>query len=165
MFRFAAAVFIGLNPLEEEGIVKDLAGRLIDPLQERETETVQIVFKADADDQPLPNGTISLKSDAPERLLLLAEALATSVAFAYNEGRIGQAFDKVVPIASSLKQRKLLVGSQGACRRADQALVTGQRPRCIELLSFPRPIGSQTEPLPLPSAMFALKRCRDTGLR
>ena len=45
LFRFGAAVFIGLNPLEEEAIVKDLAGRLIDPLQERETEAVQIVVQ------------------------------------------------------------------------------------------------------------------------
>jgi uncharacterized Rmd1/YagE family protein len=128
LFRFGAAVFISLNPLEEEAIVKDLAGRLINPLQERETESVQIVFKADGDDQPLPNGTISLKSDAPERLLLLAEALATSVAFAYDERRISQAFDRVVPIASSLKQRKLLAGSQGnLVEQIGEALLIQQR--------------------------------------
>lgn len=128
LFRFGAAVFIGLNPLEEEAIVKDLAGRLIDPLEERETEAVQIVVKADGDDQPLPNGTICLKSDAPERLLLLAEALATSVAFAYDERRISQAFDKVVPIASSLKRRKLLAGSQGnLVEQIGEALLIQQR--------------------------------------
>ena len=38
---------------------------------ERENETVQIVLKANGEDQPLPNGTTSLKNDAPERLLLL----------------------------------------------------------------------------------------------
>jgi uncharacterized Rmd1/YagE family protein len=128
LFRFGAAVFIGLNPLEEEGIVKDLAGRLIDPLREREAESVPIVFKADAEDQPLPNGSICLKNDAPERLLLLAEALATSVAFAYDERRITQAFDRVVPIASSLKQRKLLLGSQGdLVEQIGEALLIQQR--------------------------------------
>jgi uncharacterized Rmd1/YagE family protein len=97
-------------------------------LQERETETVQVVFKVDGDDQPLANGTISLKSNAPERLLLLAEALATSVAFAYHERRISQAFDRVVPIASSLKQRKLLGGSQGnLVEQIGEALLIQQR--------------------------------------
>lgn len=128
LFRSGAAVFIGMNPLEEEGIIKGLEGRLIDPLAERETELAQIVLKADGEDQPLPNGTISLKNDAPERLLLLAEALATSVTFAYDERRITQAFDRVVPIASSLKRRKLLVGSQGdLVEQIGEALLIQQR--------------------------------------
>ena len=128
LFRSGAAVFIGMNPLEEEGIIKGLEGRLIDPLAERETELAQIVLRADGEDQPLTNGTISLKNDAPERLLLLAEALATSVAFAYDERRITQAFDRVVPIASSLKRRKLLVGSQGdLVEQIGEALLIQQR--------------------------------------
>jgi len=128
LFRFGAAVFVGMNPLEEEGIIRGLEGRLLDPLTERESETVQIMLKPDAEDQSLPNGTIVLKNDAPERLLLLAEALATSVALAYDERRITQAFDRVVPIASSLKQRKLLVGSQGdLLEQIGEALLIQQR--------------------------------------
>jgi len=61
LFRFGAAVFVGLNPLEEEGIIKGLEGRLLDPLSERESEIAQVVLKPDVDDQPLPNGMISLK--------------------------------------------------------------------------------------------------------
>jgi uncharacterized Rmd1/YagE family protein len=128
LFRFGAAVFIGMNPLEEERIVKGLEGRLIDPLSERESEAVEIVLSADGEDQPLANGPISLKNDAPERLLLLAEALATSVALAYDERRIAQAFDRVVPIASSLKRRKLLLGSQGdLLEQIGEALLIQQR--------------------------------------
>src|SRR5215470_4414115 len=63
LFRFGAAVFIGLNPLEEEDIIRGLEGRLIDPLSERETETAQIVFRADGEDQPLAGGSICLKND------------------------------------------------------------------------------------------------------
>jgi uncharacterized Rmd1/YagE family protein len=70
------------------------------------------VLRADGEDQPLASGALSLKNDAPERLLLVAEALAVSVALAYDEHRIGQAFDRVVPIAASLKQRRLL-GAEG----------------------------------------------------
>lgn len=128
LFRFGAAVFIGLNAIEEESIIKGLEGRLADPLTERESEIVQVVFRPDVDDQPLANGMISLKNDAPERLLVLAEALAMSVALAYDERRIAQAFDRVVPIASSLKQRKLLVGSQGQLlEQIGEALLIQQR--------------------------------------
>jgi uncharacterized Rmd1/YagE family protein len=128
LFRFGAAVFVGMNPLEEESIIKGLNERRVDPLDEREIETVQLVFKPDAEDQLLPNGAVCLKNDAPERLLLVAEALATSVALAYDERRITQAFDRVVPIASSLKQRKLLLGSQGdLLEQIGEALLIQQR--------------------------------------
>src|SRR5262245_14574149 len=61
LFRFGAAVFIGMNPLEEEGIIKGLEGRLFGALAERENETAQIVLKADSDDQPLTNGVFVFK--------------------------------------------------------------------------------------------------------
>jgi uncharacterized Rmd1/YagE family protein len=128
LFRFGAAAFIGMNPLEEERIVKGLEGRLIDPLTERDSETTEIVVDPDGEDQLLASGALSLKNAAPERLLLVAEALATSVALAYDERRIAQAFDRVVPLASSLKQRKLLVGSRGdLLEQIGEALLIQQR--------------------------------------
>ncbi len=128
LFRFGAAVFIGMNPLEEEAIIKGLEGRLVETIADRESETAQIVIKADGEDQPQPDGTIVLKDDAPERLLLLSEAIAMSVALSYDERRIAQAFDRVVPIASSLKRRKLLAGSQGELvEQIGEALLIQQR--------------------------------------
>ena len=128
LFRFGAAVFIGLNPIEEEGIIKGLDGRLIEPLAERESETVQITLKPDGEDQPFANGAVALKNAAPERLLLLAEALTMTVALAYDKRRVTQAFDRVVPIASSLKQRRLLAGSQGdLVEQIGEALLLQQR--------------------------------------
>ena len=128
LFRFGAAVFIGLNPLEEEAIIRDLKGRLVEPLTEKESETAQIAIRADGEDQPLPDGTIVLKDDTPERLLLLAEAIAMSAALSYDERRIAQAFDRVVVIASSLKQRKLLTGSRGELlEQIGEALLIQQR--------------------------------------
>jgi uncharacterized Rmd1/YagE family protein len=128
LFRFGAAVFIGMNPLEEEAIIKGLEGRLVEKVADRETETAQIAIKADGEDQPLPDGTIVLKDDAPERLLLLSEAIAMSAALSYDERRIAQAFDRVVPIASSLKRRKLLRGSQGELvEQIGEALLIQQR--------------------------------------
>jgi hypothetical protein len=65
LFRFGAAVFIGLNPLEEDGIINGLKGRLIDPLTERETETAQIVLKADGEDQPFPTAQSASRTTPP----------------------------------------------------------------------------------------------------
>jgi uncharacterized Rmd1/YagE family protein len=127
LFRFGAAVFIGMNPLEEEAIIKGLEARLVEPLADRESENVQIVIKPDGEDQPLADAAITLKSNDPERMLLLAEALAMSVALGYDERRITQAFDRVVPIAWSLKQGKLGGSRRELVEQIGEALLIQQR--------------------------------------
>jgi uncharacterized Rmd1/YagE family protein len=128
LFRFGTAVFFGMNPLEEESVIQGLAGRLVEPLSERETETAQITLKVDGEDQPLPTGTIELRNAEPERLLVVAEALAVSTTLAHDERRITQAFDRIESIASSLKNGKLLAGSQAdLLRQIGEALLIQQR--------------------------------------
>jgi uncharacterized Rmd1/YagE family protein len=128
LFRFGAAVFIDMNPLEEESLIQGLRPRLVEPLVERESETAQIILKPQGEDQALANGAFELKNAAPERLLLLAEALAVSTALAYDERRITQAFDRIEPIASSLKKGKLLAGSQAELvAQIGEALLIQQR--------------------------------------
>lgn len=128
LFKFGAAVFIAMNPLEEEAIIAGLGGRLVEPVADRESETASITLRPDGEDQPLPSGAIELKSAAPERLLLVAEVLAVSVALSYDERRIGQAFDRVALIASSLKNRSLLAGRQGdLLEQIGEALLIQQR--------------------------------------
>jgi len=127
LFRFGAAVFINVDPLREEEILAGLKARLVDPLPQRETEAATIVIKPDGDDA-LVGGNIELKNAAPERLLLVAEALAVSVALAYDEQRIAAAFDRIEPVASSLKRRKLLRGSRSdLVGQIGEALLIQQR--------------------------------------
>lgn len=128
LFRFGAAVFIGMNPIEEEEVIRGLRDRLVEPLDERETEAANILVRAGAEDQLTTSGNIELKNAAPERLLLVAEALAVSVALAYDEHRIRQAFDRVEPVASSLKQGRLLRGRQAdLMAQIGEALLIQQR--------------------------------------
>jgi hypothetical protein len=54
--------------------------------------------RTDANDHVSTTGSIELRNSAPERLLLVAEALAVSVALPYDERRIGEAFDRVEPV-------------------------------------------------------------------
>lgn len=127
LFRFGAAVFININPLREEEILAGLKARLVDPLSQRETEVATVVINPDGDDA-LVGGNIQLKNAVPERLLLVAEALAVSVALAYDEQRIAAAFDRIEPVASSLKRRKLLRGSRSdLVGQIGEALLIQQR--------------------------------------
>lgn len=128
LFRFGAAVFIGLNPIEEEEVIRGLGTRIVEPLKERESETATLLFRETEGEQPTPAGAIELRNRAPERLLLVAEALAISVDLAYDERRIAAAFDRVERIASSLQHRRLLAGKPGdLMAQIGEALLIQQR--------------------------------------
>lgn len=109
LFKNGTAVFFGLNPLAEEALIESLGARIGEPLPEaeRESETARLVVKADADDLSGPAGTLLLRGIDQTRRLLVAEALATSVAVAYDERRIATAFDRIGPLTERLKQGRL----------------------------------------------------------
>jgi len=109
LFKSGTAVFLGLTPVAEDALIESLGGRIADPLPdaERESETARLVVKPDADDLSGPAGTLHLRSLDPDRILLVAEALAMSVAMAYDERRISGAFDRTGPLMQRLKKGRL----------------------------------------------------------
>ncbi len=114
LFKSGAVVFFGMTPVEEEDLIRGLGPRIIDPLKDREIETTQIVVKAGDEELVGSTGTLQLKSADPNRLLLVAEALAVSVALAHDERRIARAFERIEPVATSLIKRQLPVGPKSA---------------------------------------------------
>ena len=88
LFKSGAAVFAAMTPPEEEALIDSLMPRVEGPLTDRESETAHLVIRADADDLLSGSGSIQLRALDPDRLLLVAEALATSVAMSYDERRI-----------------------------------------------------------------------------
>lgn len=128
LFKSGAAVFIGMSPPEEEAIVDMLASRIERPLAEREAESTLLVVRPDTDELLSVSGNIQLRDADQNRLLLVAEALAMSVAMAYDERRIAQAFDRIGPVADSLSQRRLPLGPQSALlEQIGEALKLQQR--------------------------------------
>jgi uncharacterized Rmd1/YagE family protein len=107
-------VFIGMSPVEEEEIVKSLAPRISGPINGRETETAHLAVKPSEEELIGPTGAIQLKSADNHRLLLVATALGMSAALSWDERRIAQAFDRIMPVAESLKSRKLPLGPKTA---------------------------------------------------
>ncbi len=109
LFKSGTAVFLGLNPVAEDALIESLGSRIAGPLPEgeRESETARLVVKADADDLSGPAGTLNLRGLDQNRILLVAEAMATSVALAYDERRIARAFDRIGPLTERLKQGRL----------------------------------------------------------
>jgi uncharacterized Rmd1/YagE family protein len=114
LFRFGAVIFFDMTPVEEDALVHGLSRRIVEPLAEREVETASISIAAEEDHLLTSTGAIRLKSADPERMLLVGEALAVSVALAYDEQRIAAAFEKIEPIAASLLRRRLPPGRKSA---------------------------------------------------
>jgi uncharacterized Rmd1/YagE family protein len=128
LFKSGAAVFINMTPVEEEDLVRSLRPRILAPLAERETETLRLVVKPTEDELLSSSGALQIKSADTTRLLLVAEALAMSVALAYDERRIAAAFDRIDAVAQTLKERHLPRSPQGTLlEQIGQALILQQR--------------------------------------
>ena len=102
LFRYGVAVFGGLSPLEEEDELKMLAPRIAGPLPRLDDEAVVIELAPDKDDQVPPGGPVQVKDFSPERILVVADALAKSVALAHNERQVSGVFDVIEPLARDL---------------------------------------------------------------
>lgn len=128
LFKTGAVAFFNMTPIEEDEMIRGLAGRVINPLDVREVETVGIVVKAADEELVSSAGTLQVKSADQNRLLLVAEALAMSVALAYDERRIARAFVRIEPVATSLIKRRLPAGPQSALlEQIGEALLIQQR--------------------------------------
>lgn len=128
LFKSGGAVFFNLTPIEEEDIVRGLAQRIVEPLAERESETAQLVIKPNEEELTTASGAIQLKSTDQYRLLLVAEALAVSVALAHDERRIARAMEQMGPLSSSLVNSRLPPGPRSALlRQIGEALHIQQR--------------------------------------
>jgi uncharacterized Rmd1/YagE family protein len=128
LFKSGAAVFIDMTPVEEEELIRSLSARVIAPLTERETETARLVVKPDEDELLAASGALQIKSADRNRLLLVAEALAMSVALAYDERRIAVAFDRIDVVAQTLKRQQLPPGSRSMLlEQIGEALLIQQR--------------------------------------
>jgi required for meiotic nuclear division protein 1 len=107
-------VIMGLQPPEEEQVLRSLRPRLIRPVAPSEEESVQIEIVPDKDDQVLPGGPVTLKTLTPDHLIVIADALSKSVVLARDEREVAAVFDLVEPFARQLAEH----GRANAGRRA-----------------------------------------------
>ena len=114
LFKTGTVAFWDMTPIEEEDLLRGLGERVKAPLETREIESATVDIKPTEDDGVSTSGIIQVKAAEPARLLLIAEALAMSVALAYDERRVASAFERVEPIANNLIKRQLPGGVQPA---------------------------------------------------
>jgi uncharacterized Rmd1/YagE family protein len=128
LFRYGAAVLFGLDPAAEARTLEGLASRIAGPEQVLEDETAQILVRPDEEEQITSSGAIQLRAATPDHLLIVADALAKSVALARDERQVATVFDAIEPFAAGLATRGRSPGGRTAILRLiGQALLVQHR--------------------------------------
>lgn len=105
LYRFGVAVMVGLSPLEEEDVLRQVKLRLSGPHAHVDDETVLLEIGTDQDDRISSGGAIGMKDLSYERLLVISDALAKSVSLGRDEREVNAVFDIVEPFAAELAKR------------------------------------------------------------
>jgi uncharacterized Rmd1/YagE family protein len=104
LYRFGVAVLFGLSPLEEDEIVTKVGARVAGASR-GDDESLVMEVTHDGEDKALPNGRLAVKDLSAPRLLVVADALAKSVALARDERRVNAVFDTIEPFAAELASK------------------------------------------------------------
>ena len=102
LFRFGVAVIVGLTPLEEEDLLGKLQARVSGERARGDDETAVLEISPDGDGQKASGGPIQIQNLSPQRFLVIADALAKTVALARDEREVNSVFDVIEPFASKL---------------------------------------------------------------
>ena len=120
IFRYGVVVMINLTPLEERDFLGGLRARVSGENARAEEERAQLEMTGDKEDRVPPGGNIALRSFSADRLLLVADALAKSVALARDEHEVAHVLDLIEPFA-----RRLAAGGRSPGARRDVIRMIG----------------------------------------
>src|ERR1700735_73227 len=119
LFRFGVAVMFGLSPLEEEDLLAKLRSRVSGFRALGDDETAVLEITPDSDEQKSSSGPIQIKNLSAPRVLVIADALAKTVALARDEREVNAVFDVIEPFAAKLAATR----RAPFCRRPRLALL------------------------------------------
>ena len=105
LFRYGVAVLFGMSPVEEDEIVRRLAGRIVGLFSRREQDSTQIEITPEKDEQITPDGKILLRKLTPVHVLIIADAMATNLILAHDERNVSAVFDVIEPLARELAEQ------------------------------------------------------------
>jgi uncharacterized Rmd1/YagE family protein len=105
LFRYGAVVLFDTPPLAEVEFLRQIKPYVIDPFKEPELESLDICVAHDGKEGFEKNRLI-VQDTSIERLQVIADALAKSVALAEYERRVAATFDRIEPLAVGLETGK-----------------------------------------------------------
>ena len=128
LFRYGAVVMFELTGAEEASTLDGLAERVIGAEATPETETAEILVRPDEEEHITAGGAIQLRSTSPEHLLVVADAMAKSIALARDERHVATVFEAIEPFAAGLATNGRPPGGRRAMlKMIGRALLVQQR--------------------------------------
>ena len=128
LFRYGVAVLCGLTPAEEAAVLAGLAARIVRPATVADEDREAVAIVAEAPDAVSPGGPIQLRDLSPERVLVVADALAKSMALHRDEVEVGAVLDMMEPLARQLYERgRTRAGRRTVVRHIGRALLVRHR--------------------------------------
>jgi uncharacterized Rmd1/YagE family protein len=103
VFRYGAVVFFNLEEAEQEAWLVRLRPLVSEPYGRPETEDAEIALDPMRDEQVL-HGVVVLRELSPERVQIVADILAKSAVLSHYETGIAEAFDRIEPLAATLRR-------------------------------------------------------------
>lgn len=104
IFRYGVAVLFGLDPVEEASFLANLSHLVRDPHPKPTHEDTVLRINPEDGDRVLGNAVV-LKEHTVERLQVVATVLAKSVALEYYEAGMAAGFERIEPLAVTLKMQ------------------------------------------------------------
>jgi uncharacterized Rmd1/YagE family protein len=124
LFRYGVVVYFGLSTMEEMSRLGDLKTFIREPFAKHiESEEVEIVVDRKKVEGP-ESSIIYVKEYTIERIQLIADALAKSVVLSYYETNIAGSFDRIEPLAESLRGGRGYHKARQLLRHMGDSLIT-----------------------------------------
>ncbi len=105
VFRYGVVVMAGLSAIAEDEILRGIAPRVLSPYDQREEETIRLATAEDRDEGVEPDGVVRVGRFSPDKLVVIADALAKSAALANDEREVARVFDTIEPWARQLADK------------------------------------------------------------
>jgi uncharacterized Rmd1/YagE family protein len=105
LFRYGAIVLFGMATAAMDSFVASLKPLIAGIFPVPEQDEVRLMVRPDIDEQVDPSGNIILHEKTTERLQLVADILAKSLVLSHYETRIADIFDRIEPLAATLREK------------------------------------------------------------
>jgi len=117
VFRYGVVVMFGLDPLAEDEVLRGVLPRVQGEQALREEETIRLAARDDLDEGVQPDGVVRIGALSPDKLLVVADAVAKSAALASDERQVARVFDTIEPWARQLAEHGRAPGGRQAMIR------------------------------------------------
>ncbi len=128
VFRYGAAVLFGPRSAAMDAVLASLQSSAQGRFTRPEEDMARILVQPDTSQHVDAAGNILLRDTAIERLQLVADILAKNVVLSHYETRIAEIFDRIEPLAATLRERgRAGAGGRELLRHIGDVLLIQQR--------------------------------------